>query len=427
METFLVVVVIGLLVWAVVYLLKERYQLRKRYAAVVDVDEAAEKARKVLAGIEKDVQTKSYELQDTTRRVDALRREIAMLEEHSTLMDIGVYTPHFKFEDPEGYRRAQADIHDAIKEMIRIKRAIRISSTLSFGGDDKKGAKLQKQYGDLMLRAFNAECDAAISKVNWSNMQQMEARIRKAADVVNRAGEMMGISVTSEYVMLKLRALWIAHELEERRQREREEQKEIREQMREEERVKREAERAQRAAEEEEARSRHALESARAELAQAHGDAQQRLLDKIAAMEAALADATARKERAMSMAQQTRAGHVYIVSNIGSFGDGVYKIGMTRRLEPMDRIQELSNASVPFAFDVHAMVYSDDAPGVEKTLHETFNDRRLNLVNTRREFFRVQLNEIAQAAQGMGLELELTSIAQAREFRESEALRGTAV
>ena len=124
----------------------------------------------------------------------------------------------------------------------------------------------------------------------------------------------------------------------------------------------------------------------------------------------------------MSRAELTRSGHVYVVSNIGSFGENVYKIGLTRRLEPEDRIRELGDASVPFPFDIHAMVFSEDAPGLEQTLHREFDDRRVNLVNTRKEFFAVSLPEIESAAQEHGT-VEFTLAADAEQYRKTLALR----
>jgi hypothetical protein len=146
--------------------------------------------------------------------------------------------------------------------------------------------------------------------------------------------------------------------------------------------------------------------------------------------EAKLDEARQRKERAIARAQITRSGFVYVISNIGSFGDRVFKIGMTRRMEPMDRIYELSGASVPFPYDLHAMLYSDDAPGLEHELHSLFSDRRLNRVNARREFFNdVALDEIEAFVRSKGLSAQFLRLPEAREYRQTlvlrEALQGT--
>jgi hypothetical protein len=147
------------------------------------------------------------------------------------------------------------------------------------------------------------------------------------------------------------------------------------------------------------------------------------LSTKIRELELLLQAAQEQKEKAISMAQLTKSGHVYIISNIGSFGEDVYKIGMTRRLEPMDRVRELGDASVPFGFDVHALVYSDNAPELENALHKKFADNRLNLINNRREFFHVNIDQIEKMLLNMGHSLTLTKLAEAREYRETVSIR----
>lgn len=129
------------------------------------------------------------------------------------------------------------------------------------------------------------------------------------------------------------------------------------------------------------------------------------------------------KERAISQAQLTKSGYVYIISNIGSFGENIYKIGMTRRLEPEDRVRELSGASVPFPFDIHAMIYTENAPALENLLHKNFNNKRVNLINQRREFFNVSLDEIEEFIFKNYGEFKLTKLAQAEQYRQSLTLK----
>jgi len=135
-----------------------------------------------------------------------------------------------------------------------------------------------------------------------------------------------------------------------------------------------------------------------------------------------LIEAEARNQRALSMAQQTRKGNVYIISNVGSFGEEVFKIGMTRRLEPLDRIKELSDASVPFEFDIHAIISCDDAPALECSLHTEFDELRINKVNYRKEFFRLPLERLRSFIAARGIEVSFTMIAEARQYRETQAL-----
>jgi hypothetical protein len=196
----------------------------------------------------------------------------------------------------------------------------------------------------------------------------------------------------------------------------------IQEELREEEKAKREFEQAQREAEKEEATFQKALDKARKEIEAATGEKYSKLQAQISLLEQELSEAHERKERAMSMAQQTKRGHVYIISNIGSFGENVYKIGMTRRLEPVDRIKELGDASVPFQFDIHAMIYSDEAPTLEYELHKAFSNRKVNMLNYRKEFFNVTLEEIEQKIKEIGLEAEFSKLPEAMEYRETLAI-----
>ena len=198
----------------------------------------------------------------------------------------------------------------------------------------------------------------------------------------------------------------------------------IQDELREEEKARREFEQAQREAEKQEAAFLKALEKARREMGLVTGVEYEKLTEKIMMLEIELTIAREKKERALSMAQQTKRGHVYIISNIGSFGENVFKIGMTRRLEPADRIRELGDASVPFKFDVHAMIYSDEARTLEYELHKAFADKKVNMLNYRREFFRVSLAEIENKIAELGFTAEFTTVPEAMEFRETLLVHG---
>jgi hypothetical protein len=140
-------------------------------------------------------------------------------------------------------------------------------------------------------------------------------------------------------------------------------------------------------------------------------------------LEEELRKAQETKARALSMAQQTKSGYVYVISNIGSFGERVFKVGLTRRIDPLERIAELGDASVPFPFDVHAMLYSDNAPELERSLHDHLRHARVNRVNPRKEFFDAELQEFELFAKGRGIHVEFTLLAEAREYRKSIAIR----
>ncbi len=283
---------------------------------------------------------------------------------------------------------------------------------------------MTKQYTKLLLRAFNGECDAAVANVSWNNAVRMEERIKKAFEALNQLGNVMQMSLTEQFLQLRLNELRLTYEYEEKRHQEKQEQKRIAEQIREEERAQQEIEKAKAQAEQEEQDYEKALSKAREEALKATGAQLEKLTVQISSFEAKLDEARQNKQKAIARAQLTKSGFVYVISNIGSFGERIFKIGMTRRLEPMDRIDELSNASVPFPFDLHAMLYSDNAPELETALHKLVADRQVNLVNPRKEFYRdIELQEIEAYVKTRGLSAQFITIPEAKEYRQSVAQR----
>ena len=375
------------------------------------------------AAEEKKIATLQVQHSEAKVRYDELQAALSRVEEDLSFNDLGLYRPHFDYGDAESYRRAILECRDEIKLAIKQGSAVIWGAAWQVEGSSSKGERMQKQYGNLMLRAFNGECDAAIAAVTWSNITKMEARLSQDFDAINKLGATMKAELNSSYLGLRLKELRLVHEHAQKKQHEAEEQRRIKEMMREEERVLRELEKAKQEADADERRYQKALERARQEAASAKGAELAELNEKVKALERSLAEAHARGERAVSQAQLTKRGHVYIISNVGSFGIDVFKIGMTRRLDPMERVKELGDASVPFAFDIHALIHSDDAPALEAMLHKQFAHGRMNLVNDRKEFFRVQLNAIGEFVRSQGLDFEVTLLAEAREYRESELRR----
>ena len=263
--------------------------------------------------------------------------------------------------------------------------------------------------------------DRLVDSVYQKGIQQSNKElIRAISTVESLMPPEMQYKVPDEFIKLKKEQLALAYEIEVYKR----EQKEIRrrqlEAEREERRAQKELEREIKKAQQDELDAQAAIERNRFEMAKAKTEDQvQKFKEKIALLEEALRHAQERHERALSMAQQTKCGYVYIISNIGSFGDNVYKIGMTRRVEPMERIAELSSASVPFPFDVHAMIYTDDAPGLEAELHRSFDKKKVNAVNWRKEYFNVSLEEIRERIKDLGIECEWVENPSAGQYRDS--------
>jgi hypothetical protein len=271
--------------------------------------------------------------------------------------------------------------------------------------------------------AFNGKVDSILSRVKSDNHGKLEQEIRDAFALVNRNGAAFrDARITDEYLNARLSELKWAASVHALKEREREEQRRIKEQIREEERARREIEKALRDGAKEEETLQKAMEKIQAQAAKATEEQRVQFELRLAELQTKLAEAEAKNQRALSMAQQTRAGHVYVISNIGSFGERMFKVGMTRRLEPSDRIRELGDASVPFPFDVHAMIWCDDAPALETRLHRTLLRCQVNKVNPRKEFFRVDLETLRREVDGACGSVSWTIAAEAIEYRETLAI-----
>jgi len=273
---------------------------------------------------------------------------------------------------------------------------------------------------EFVLDAFNGKVDTIMSKVKHDNYGKLLQSLNDAFRLVNHNGKAFrNARITRRYFDIILEQLKLAVTVHELKKQDIQEQREIREAIREEEKARRDFERARKEVEKEEKLLEKARKEIEEKLSKATSDEKARFEQELKEIKQKLLEAEEKGKRALSMAQQTRRGHVYIISNIGSFGENVLKIGLTRRLEPLDRVKELGDASVPFSFDVHAMIYSDDAPKLEKELHQTFDLSRVNKVNYRKEFFSIPIAEIKSKINKMGLETHWTMKAEALEFKES--------
>src|ERR1700735_3455057 len=407
----------------------------KRYSGIVDLEAEVAAAKKKLEETKHAQQLSQsdsdqkriklgQEYEKASSKYKQLLTEVSLLEENLDDISFGLYKPHFTFQASEEYKTALERLRHQERRLLRDDKAAVCSTQWTVKDDKKAGARMVKENKKLLLRAFNGECDAAVANVSWNNVAKMEERIRKALEAVNKLGETLTTSITTEFLELRLNEIRLAHEYEDKRNQEREEQRSIKEKIREEEKVQREFEKAQEEAEVEEETYQKLLERARKEAAEATGAHLQGLTQQVASFEAKLDEARRKKERAISRAQLTKSGFVYVISNIGAFGHDVYKIGMTRRLEPAERILELSGAAVPFPFDLHAMLYTDNAPALELGLRQLLEARRLNLVNPRKEFYQhVKLEEIEAYVKTKGLSAQFVEYPEAKEYRETLAKR----
>lgn len=275
----------------------------------------------------------------------------------------------------------------------------------------------------FVVDAFNGKVDSILSRVKDDNFGTLQQEIRDAFSLVNHNGAAFrNARILDAYLAARITELRWAVTVQEIKLRDREEQRRIKEKIREEERAQREFERSMREAAKEEDTLRKAMEKVQGQVAKASEAQRQKYEAQFAELAERLRQAEEKNQRAKSMAEQTRMGHVYVISNLGSFGDDVFKIGLTRRLEPLDRIRELGDASVPFSFDVHALLFSEDAPALEKALHKHFLTAQVNKVNPRKEFFRVSMSVIRAELEKLGITAKWTLTAEAKEYRETLAI-----
>jgi flagellar biosynthesis chaperone FliJ len=394
-------------------------QMENRYRPIVDLDAESEKLKVTLASWSSQIDQLRKSYRDKKVVYDQLLSEVAVFDEKLAFAEMGVYEPHFEFTDSEEYKRNIAAAREAQKKMVSAKTAVISTSNWTVDCSAAKGRTLTERNIRLTLRAFNSECDAAIANARWNNVVAMEKRIVNARTQIDKHNASNAIIITSAYLELKLRELYLTHEHREKVKAERDERAEAARSQREEQKLLRDMERA----EEEEARYQRLLDKAKAEAQGVVGPKLEAFQAQIDVLEKDLAEAHARFERAQAMAERTRSGYVYIVSNVGSFGEDVVKIGLTRRLDPADRVRELGDASVPFLFDTHAIIYSEDAPALERALHAEFDPVRVNSQNYRKEFFRATLDEVEHAVRRLAPGAPFFKDVEAQEYRETLAKR----
>jgi hypothetical protein len=395
----------------------------ERYSGIISIENEIESKNKEFS----EIQTDATELNDKFINAKSifkeLEKDIKIYQNDLEFVELGIYEPIFDLESSEKYKERITQIITRQKQLIKGGNACVCNTEWTVGNSRKQGEIMTRRYINLTLRAFNGECDSLISKVRWNNIKRFEERITKAFTAINKLGKSNNTFITDKYLKLKLDELHLVYELAHKKYQEKEEAREIRAGQREEERAQREFEKARKDAEIEEKRFQKALELAKKDLGLVSGEKLDELNSQIAQLEQNLKDAHEAKERAISRAQETKSGHVYIISNLGSFGEDVYKIGMTRRLEPMDRVKELGDASVPFTFDLHAMIFSENAPELENLLHKEFDDRRINKVNNRKEYFKVSLDEIEQVIiDKYEKEVDFIKVIEAQQFRETKSI-----
>ncbi len=377
--------------------------------------------------IDEDIKLKK-EIENLRSTRDKLQKDINVKKEKLIVMDedilvqeFGLYTPTYDFASSLDYKEKLHEIRANQKELIKNKLAVTAVADWAVNGNKRQGTKMVTDTQKLLLRAFNIECDEIVSKVKYTNFDSSLNHLYKAAEAISKLGTIMQISITQEYIQLKVKELRLAFEYRQKKQEEKEAARIAREEMREAAKLQAELEAQRAKLEKEQTHYQTAYEKICDQLNDDPNN--EDLLNKKNEIEEHLSNVEKSLQDVDYREANQRAGYVYVISNIGAFGENVYKIGMTRRLDPQDRIDELGCAAVPFNFDVHAMIFSDDAPRLEAALHRAFEDKKLNMVNKRREFFRVSLDEIKDVIRkNYDKTVEFVDTPDAEQYRVSEKM-----
>ncbi|WP_335908642.1 MULTISPECIES: DUF4041 domain-containing protein [Shewanella] len=351
---------------------------------------------------------------------DKLQELINLNNEQMKYIDVGLLPPVYKFDDSESLK---AKVSECLEQQFRVINkgdATTAYTNWEWFGSKSKGTQMVNAYQRLLLKAFNAEFDVIRKQMRHSTYDTALKKLYRLEEQLGKLGETANVCISHNYLNLKIRELSVWHSELERKENSKQEKKRQQTLLREQAKLS--------GGDTEEIEDdiyyrKSDLKKAQKLAQQLHGASALDMEMKIRRMKMEIAQLESKFQRATSQAQLTKAGYIYVISNIGSFGEGIVKIGMTRRLEPMERVNELGDASVPFKFDVHTLTFVDNAPQIENTLHNKFSSRRVNTENNRKEFFKVSPQEVADAMTELSIACDWYFDVEAKEFRESLLIR----
>lgn len=361
------------------------------------------------------------QLSELANQIEQRKKEIIVLDEEILLESFALYKPKFKFQTSEAYKLRLDAIREKQKQMIKEGTAVKANENWTVNNSKSEGKKMVNDMKKLLLRSFNNECDYCVDNVKFNNMEVNEKRIEKSFEALNKLGRIMQATITEDYKKLKYQELYLAFEYQQKKQEEKEEQKRVREELREQQKLDQEIRQARERIAKEKKHYIRAISDLEAKLGETSNDSERALIiGKLEEVRGQYCELEKEEKVIDYREQNAKAGYVYVISNIGAFGENVFKIGMTRRLEPLERIDELGDASVPFSFDVHALIFSDNAPVLEAKLHEHFYNGRINKLNHRKEFYRADILEIEKVIkENYDKVVDVVKDAPAEEYRES--------
>lgn len=398
------------------------YQLKQ---AIEDIGAQKEKVNQELLianeEFSRQKQAFSQKLSELQLEIETRRKEIIVLDEEILLESFALYKPQFKFQTSEAYKLRLESCREKQKHLIKQGVAVKANENWTVNNSKSEGKKMVNDMKKLILRSFNNECDFCVDNVKFNNIEVNEKRIEKSFEQLNKLGRMMQAGISETYKKLKYEELYLAYEYQQKKEEEKEEQKRAREELREQQKLEQENRQAREKIEKEKKHINQAKKDLETKLSITTEETERNsIIQKLHEFDDQLTELENEEKLIDYREKNAKAGYVYIISNIGSFGENVFKIGMTRRLEPQDRIDELGDASVPFSYDLHALIFTYDAPALEGKLHEHFYKDRVNKINNRKEFFRADIHEIEKVVkENYNQVVDVIKEPPAEQYRES--------
>ena len=397
---------------------------------VIELDETIQKKQKEIELLEEKISSlvenkEEYnnQIADRKSELNELKQKLISTEDSIEIESFGLYKPKYDFASSLAYKEQLQVIRGSQKEEIKNKTATYFSTNWTVNGSIAKGRKMTNDNIKQILRSFNNECEAAINKVKYSNLASIEKRIQTSYTQLNKMNESVSVAITPKYLDLKLQELYLAFEYEQKKQEEKELLREQREKEREEKALQKELQSKKKVIDKDINHYKKMIDELNEKLKLVSEEGRLDLEQEILDLQTSVQEKEEEKQELDYRSAHASAGYVYIISNIGAFGQDVVKIGVTRRLDPLERIAELSSASVPFKFDVHALIFSYEAYQLESDLHNYFDKYRINKINHRKEFFKVPIDEIeSKLEEYKNLTIDFNRNPDAEEYHQSIAV-----
>ena len=374
--------------------------------------------------LEEEISNKEGEIstleESLSQQIKEHKQKIADMNKEKDLLESELKCKHYNFSDYDALSSEECKNKLALLKTEE-SALIKNNNALIEHAEAQSSKKVITNNEKQILRCFSAECDNVLLNLTVKNIDSSRSKITRSFESLNRIFSVDGMELSNQMLDYKLKELDLVYTFSLKKEQEKEIQKAIKEQMREEAKAQRELENKKKQLQKDQTQCNNEVKKLMMYMQKTNNDIEKKLyVDKIHELEEKIKELEKEQTSVAEREANAKAGYVYVISNIGSFGKDIYKIGMTRRLEPMDRINELSSASVPFAFDVHAMIFSTDAPELESKLHQIFDKNRVNRINTRKEFFHVSLDKIEEAVKdNFDNTVEFTRIPAAKEYNES--------